>query len=197
MSGGASRRTASRGLAGAAQYWAKSDFSPRRIGCRRWCRAESVARCRDRRALQGRTYPPLELCTLAALRDGLRRWELYIHGGNRCRNPEDDLPSDFDTTREVHYAAIPPGGSVLVRIRDEYGHPCDRRYGEHGESETMLRHVRRHFITRDDLPPQSPSWLTQPLRPVARSAGTLALRRAGRDGLLARRAALDVHLQPV
>lgn len=26
--------------------------------------------------------------------------------GNRWRNPEDDLPGDFDTAREVHYAAI-------------------------------------------------------------------------------------------
>ncbi|MET9031074.1 hypothetical protein ABZW96_36585 [Nocardia sp. NPDC004168] len=43
---------------------------------------------------------------LVALRDAIRRREIYVDGGNRWRNPEDDLPGDFDTAREVHYAAI-------------------------------------------------------------------------------------------
>lgn len=49
---------------------------------------------------------PYELCVLIALRDALRRREIYVHGGNRWRNPEDDLPGDFEQAREVHYAAI-------------------------------------------------------------------------------------------
>ena len=49
---------------------------------------------------------PYELCTLIALRDALRRREIYVDGANRWRNPDDDLPGDFDTTREVHYAAL-------------------------------------------------------------------------------------------
>lgn len=49
---------------------------------------------------------PYELCVLVALRDAIRRREIYVEGGNRWRDPEDDLPGDFDTAREVHYAAI-------------------------------------------------------------------------------------------
>jgi TnpA family transposase len=49
---------------------------------------------------------PYELCTLIALRDALRRREIYVSGGNRWRNPDDDLPGDFDAAREVHYAAL-------------------------------------------------------------------------------------------
>jgi TnpA family transposase len=49
---------------------------------------------------------PYELCLLIALRDALRRRELYVDGANRWRNPDDDLPGDFDTAREVHYAAL-------------------------------------------------------------------------------------------
>jgi hypothetical protein len=49
---------------------------------------------------------PYELCVLVALRDAIRRREVYVDGGNRWRKPEDDLPGDFDTTREVYYAAI-------------------------------------------------------------------------------------------
>lgn len=49
---------------------------------------------------------PYELCVLVALRDALRRREIYVLGGHRWRDPDEDLPGDFDTTREVHYAAI-------------------------------------------------------------------------------------------
>lgn len=49
---------------------------------------------------------PYELCVLVALRDAIRRREVYVEGGRRWRNPEDDLPGDFDDTREVHYAAL-------------------------------------------------------------------------------------------
>ena len=46
---------------------------------------------------------PYELCVLIALRDALRRRELYVDGAS---NPDHDLPGDFDTAREVHYAAL-------------------------------------------------------------------------------------------
>ncbi|MEU5470524.1 hypothetical protein [Streptomyces lydicus] len=49
---------------------------------------------------------PYELCVLVALREAIRRREIYIEGGLRWRNPEDDLPGDFEATRTVHYAAI-------------------------------------------------------------------------------------------
>ena len=49
---------------------------------------------------------PYELCVLVALRDALRRREVYLAGTGRWRNPEDDLPGDYETSREVHYAAI-------------------------------------------------------------------------------------------
>lgn len=49
---------------------------------------------------------PYELCVLVALRDAVRRREVYVEGGGRWRNPEDDLPGDFEDTREVHYAAL-------------------------------------------------------------------------------------------
>jgi TnpA family transposase len=49
---------------------------------------------------------PYELCVLVALRDAIRRREVYVDGGARWRNPEDDLPGDFDDTREIHYAAL-------------------------------------------------------------------------------------------
>ncbi|WP_308433416.1 Tn3 family transposase [Streptomyces alanosinicus] len=49
---------------------------------------------------------PYELCVLVSLRDALRRREIWVVGANRWRNPEDDLPPDFDDNRDVHYDAI-------------------------------------------------------------------------------------------
>jgi TnpA family transposase len=48
---------------------------------------------------------PYELCVLRALRDAIRRREISIVGANRWRDPEDDLPSDFESNRDVHYAS--------------------------------------------------------------------------------------------
>jgi hypothetical protein len=45
-------------------------------------------------------------CVLVALREAIRRLEIYIEGAARWRNPEDDLPGDFEATRTVHYASI-------------------------------------------------------------------------------------------
>ncbi|MGW9641305.1 Tn3 family transposase [Streptomyces albidoflavus] len=49
---------------------------------------------------------PYELCVLVALRDAVRRREIWVVGANRWRNPEDDLPADFEDNRDVHYAAL-------------------------------------------------------------------------------------------
>ncbi len=40
-----------------------------------------------------------ELAVLKALRDGLRCKEIWVVGANRYRNPELDLPTDFEKQR--------------------------------------------------------------------------------------------------
>ncbi|MGC4858779.1 Tn3 family transposase [Micromonospora sp. DT41] len=49
---------------------------------------------------------PYELCALQALRDAVRRREIWVEGARAWRNPETDLPVDFDLHRDVHYTAI-------------------------------------------------------------------------------------------
>jgi len=59
---------------------------------------------------------PYELCVLRALRDAIRRREISVAGANRWRDPEDDLPADFDANRDVHYAALrqPPDPRAFI-----------------------------------------------------------------------------------
>ncbi|NER28184.1 MAG: Tn3 family transposase [Symploca sp. SIO1C4] len=47
-----------------------------------------------------------ELAVLQSLRDGLRCKEIWVVGANRYRNPEQDLPTDFEEHREVYYQAL-------------------------------------------------------------------------------------------
>ena len=47
-----------------------------------------------------------ELCVLEALRDALRCRELWVVGADKYRNPEDDLPKDFEEKRQEYYEAL-------------------------------------------------------------------------------------------
>jgi TnpA family transposase len=47
-----------------------------------------------------------EVCALSALREKLRCKEIWVAGANRYRNPDEDLPADFASSREAHYVAL-------------------------------------------------------------------------------------------
>ncbi len=47
-----------------------------------------------------------EICALQALRKRLRCKEIWVDGADRFRNPDEDLPVDFETNREAYYQAL-------------------------------------------------------------------------------------------
>ncbi|KZL88513.1 hypothetical protein [Clostridium magnum] len=47
-----------------------------------------------------------EIVTLQALRDKLRCKEIWVVGADRYRNPDEDLPTDFEERREENYKAL-------------------------------------------------------------------------------------------
>jgi hypothetical protein len=47
-----------------------------------------------------------EITVLDALRDQVRCKEVWIVGADRYRNPDDDVPADFELRREEHHAAL-------------------------------------------------------------------------------------------
>lgn len=47
-----------------------------------------------------------EMSVLQALRDKLRCKEIWVQGANRYRNPEEDLPTDFEQKREAYCQAL-------------------------------------------------------------------------------------------
>ncbi|MEV4250674.1 Tn3 family transposase [Streptosporangium canum] len=61
---------------------------------------------------------PYELCVLVALRKAIRRREIWVEGGKIWRNPEADLPADFDDNRDVHYEALKKPRDSVAFIAD-------------------------------------------------------------------------------
>jgi hypothetical protein len=49
---------------------------------------------------------PYELCVLDALRDAIRRSEVFVEGARRWHDPDRDLPVDFDANKQAHYEAL-------------------------------------------------------------------------------------------
>ncbi len=63
-----------------------------------------------------------EVCVLLALRERLRSKEVWVKGANRYRNPDEDLPGDFERERPAYYAALKlpsSADSFLVGIQLE------------------------------------------------------------------------------
>ena len=47
-----------------------------------------------------------EACVLQALRDRLRCKEIWVVGAHEWRNPDEDLPADFEANRAEHYEML-------------------------------------------------------------------------------------------
>lgn len=47
-----------------------------------------------------------EICVLQTLRDRLQCKEIWVEGAERYRNPDDDLPTEFEAKRESYYEAL-------------------------------------------------------------------------------------------
>ena len=63
-----------------------------------------------------------ELCVLSQLRDRIRAKEIWVIGADRYRNPDDDLPKDFETMRAAYYGALnltPDARAFTRRIQAE------------------------------------------------------------------------------
>jgi len=63
-----------------------------------------------------------EVCTFQALRERLRCKEIWVVGADTWRNPDEDLPADFEARRVEHYAAVrkPLDATVFIDgLREE------------------------------------------------------------------------------
>ena len=59
-----------------------------------------------------------ELCLLKTLREKVRCKEVWVEGAARFRNPDEDLPQDFDARRDEYYQALAQPRDAGVFIED-------------------------------------------------------------------------------
>lgn len=63
-----------------------------------------------------------ELCVLAQLRERVRAKEIWADGADRYRNPDDDLPADFEVQRDTYYQGLGlsrDAGEFVAQVRDD------------------------------------------------------------------------------
>jgi len=79
-----------------------------------------------------------EICVLEAVREQLRCKEVWVAGANRYRNPDEDLPADFDAQRTAHYQALglPLDAGVFINV-------CRRKCAAHWPSSTRACRATR------------------------------------------------------
>jgi TnpA family transposase len=65
-----------------------------------------------------------ELCALPGLREKLRCKEVYVEGASRYRNPDKDLPMDFEVRRAEYYAQLqkPLSADDFIAIQKQEMH---------------------------------------------------------------------------
>jgi TnpA family transposase len=99
-----------------------------------------------------------EICVLQALRERLRCKEIWVVGANRYRNPDDDLPADFDAQRAAYYAALrlPQDEKVFI---GEMRHELEQALQTFNQELPANKHVRLldkrgHWISLSPLEAQ-------------------------------------------
>ena len=63
-----------------------------------------------------------EIAALNALRDQVRCKEIHVAGANRYRDPDEDVPADFEMQRDAYYAALKlprDPDAFVAELRDE------------------------------------------------------------------------------
>ncbi|MDG1611840.1 Tn3 family transposase [Bacillus paranthracis] len=82
-----------------------------------------------------------EICVLQALRDRLRCKEVWGVGADRYRNPEEDLPEDFEQNREKHYAALqkPLEAQTLIQELKNSMNIALEKLNKHVKNDTKVR----------------------------------------------------------
>ncbi|WP_242661907.1 Tn3 family transposase [Salipiger thiooxidans] len=94
-----------------------------------------------------------ELCVLAQLRERVRAKEIWVDGADRYRNPDDDLPADFEVQRDIYYQGLGlslDAGAFVAQVRDDLTrelHLLNRTLPENGHVRLRTSGENRIRIT--------------------------------------------------
>lgn len=95
-----------------------------------------------------------ELCVLSQLRDRIRAKEIWVVGADRYRNPDDDLPKDFEARRAAYYGALnltPDAPAFTRRIQADLERELRLLNAEIPRNEAFETSASRVALSRGDL----------------------------------------------
>ncbi len=99
-----------------------------------------------------------EISALHSLREGLRCKAIWVVGADRFRNPDEDLPADFDVQRTTYYAALQQpenADAFLARVRKDMEDALSRlNDGLPQNPKVTLRPKGKNRIKLSPLAPQ-------------------------------------------
>ena len=99
-----------------------------------------------------------EISALHSLREGLRCKAIWVVGADRFRNPDEDLPADFDVQRTTYYAALQQpenADEFIARVRTDMEDALSRlNDGLPQNPKVTLRPKGKNRIKLSPLAPQ-------------------------------------------
>ena len=99
-----------------------------------------------------------EISALHSLREGLRCKAIWVVGADRFRNPDEDLPADFDVQRTTYYAALQQpenADAFIARVRKDMEDALSRlNDGLPQNPKVTLRPKGKNRIKLSPLAPQ-------------------------------------------
>jgi len=99
-----------------------------------------------------------EMCVLSTLREGLRNKSVWVKGAKTYRNPDEDLPTDFDTKRTAYYQALSlplDATQFTTRLRTEMHNALEMLNDNlPNNDKVLLKNTKRNRISLTPLSAQ-------------------------------------------
>lgn len=121
-----------------------------------------------------------EICVLQSLRTQVRCKEIWVPGADKHRNPDEDLPQDFETQRERYYQILNQpleADSFIAKVKTEMREAlAEFNQGLPSNADVTLRESKRKRIKLTPLKAQpEPSHLVQLKQEISRRWGMMSL----------------------
>jgi TnpA family transposase len=121
-----------------------------------------------------------EICVLQTLREQVRCKEIWVAGADKHRNPDEDLPQDFEGQRERYYQSLNQpleADSFLVKVKTEMREALTEfNEGFPKNADVTLRESKRKRIKLTPLEAQpEPANITQLKQEIGRRWGVMNL----------------------
>ncbi len=131
---------------------------------------EEIILEKDKKGIERINRINYEICVLRALRKRLRCKEIWVVRADRYRNPDEDLPADFERKRKTYYEALKQpqaAGEFVIGLQRSMTESLDlleKSLPSNCKVKVIERGKRRISVSRSDPQPE-------PVKPLVSKSG--------------------------